>query len=450
MNTLQMFHSHTSNHRGWIATPLILLALLLTGCQEEVPAAAPEAAAPEAAVEEAAAEEAVKTADPTPAAAPTDPMVLPTAVPLVDPPGVPQGVPEELATAWEVWKILTEQHVDRRDLETEKFDEGAIRGLIAALGDQHTSYVPAEYFEIENQDLYGSFEGIGATVQMRPNGLIASPMSGSPAEQAGMRPGDIIIGVDGESIIGLSLPEAVNRIRGPRGTEVRLLVRHLGAADEVVIVVIRDRIPLESVLVRSRPDDRFAHIRLTTFFADTPGKLADAIREAQDNGAEGLILDVRGNGGGLLSSVIDVVGMFIDEGLVLYQVDGEGNRKDHRTEGRGPFADIPLVILADQFSASGSEIVVGALQDYKRAPVVGATTFGKGSVNILQRLSNGGGLYLTIAKWYTPSGRLIQGNGVAPDHEVTSRDPQKADTSQYEKAVEVMEQLIAERGPGGA
>ena len=228
------------------------------------------------------------------------------------------------------------------------------------------------------------------------------------------------------------------------------MVKHLGEASEVEIVVVRDRIPLESVRVRSRPEDRFAHIRITTFFGDTPGKLANAIKTAQAEGAEGLILDVRDNPGGLLSSVVEVTSMFIEDGLVMYQVDGSGNRSDHETENPGMFADLPLVILANQYSASGSEIIVGALQDHRRAPVVGATTFGKGSVNTLRRLSNGGGLYLTIGKWYTPNGRLIHGNGIDPDFEVTSRDKQKADTSQYEKAVEVMEDLLADRQSGGA
>jgi carboxyl-terminal processing protease len=433
--------------RRWIysfAFAAILLAFL--ACQTDTsPAAAPEAETQEEMAKESEVES-FESDD----ALHSDPMMLPTAIPLVDPPDVPQGVPEELATAWEVWSMITEQHVDRRELEADKFDEGAIRGIIAALEDRHTHYVPPEAFQIENQDLYGSFEGIGATVQMHRHGLVVSPMEGSPADQAGLRPGDIVVAVNGQSIIGMSLLEAVNLIRGPHGTEVSLLVKHLGEAGEVEIVVVRDRIPLESVRVRSRPEDRFAHIRLTTFFGDTPGKLADAIRDAQAEGAEGVILDVRDNGGGLLSSVVEVTSMFMEDGLILYQVDGEGQRKDLPAENPGMFAEVPLVILANEYSASGSEIVVGALQDHGRAPVVGATTFGKGSVNILRRLSNGGGIYITIAKWYTPNGRLIHGNGIDPDFEVTSRDKQKADTSQFEKAVEVMERILDGKQIDGA
>ena len=418
----------------------IIAALLLTACQKDV--------APTTQV--AVSEEPTQVVEP--AAPPEDPFALPTAIPLTAPIVVPQAVPEDLATAWEVWSLLTEQHVDREQFEPDKFDEAAIRGLLTELDDAHTNYVPPEAFDIENQDLYGSFEGIGANVQMRPNGklFIVAPLKGSPAEAAGLRSGDLILAVNGESIEGLSLLEAVNKIRGPKGSEVRLLVRHLGEVEEVELTVLRDTIPLESVLVRSRPEDRFAHIRLTTFFADTPQKLAAAILDEQANGAEGLILDVRDNPGGLLNSVVAVVSMFIEDGLVLYEIDSAGRRSEHSVRAPGQFSDIPLVVLTNEGSASASEIVAGALQDHERAPIVGAKTFGKGSVNILRRLSNGGGLYLTFAKWYTPNGRLIEGNGIEPDHEVTSRDRQQAETLQFNKAVEVMEALIADRAAGGA
>ena len=438
----------------WIAIISLIAVLALGSCQDEGDPSPPAADASQPApAEQAGASTAQQEPTALPAAKPQDPMVLPTAIPAPDDLQIPQGVPEELATVWEVWSLLTEQHVDRNDFETNTFNEAAIRGLIQGLSDPHSGYVPPEAFEIENEDLYGSFQGIGARVEMRPDGklLIVAPISGSPAEAAGLKPGDLVLEVNGESIVGLSLLEAVNKIRGPKGSEVRLLVKHLTEAGEVEIVVVRDTIPLESVLVRSRPEDRFAHIRLTTFYANTADELAEAIREVQANGAEGLILDVRDNPGGLLSSVIDVTSMFLEDGsLILYELDGEGDRDNHMSRNGGEFADIPLVVLANGFSASASEIVVGAIQDHERAPVVGSTTFGKGSVNILRRLTNGGGLYLTIAKWYTPGGRLIEGNGVDPDHEVTSRDKQKADTSQLEKAIEVMEELVDGTAAGGA
>jgi len=378
-----------------------------------------------------------------------DPMVFPTSIPVTEPLEAPEGVPEELKTVWEVWNLLTREHVDRTEFDPEVFTEAAIRGLVEALGDQHTGYVRPEAFLIENDDLYGKFEGIGANVSMRADGKlqIVAPLEGSPAEKAGIRSGDVVLEVNGESIVGLSLLEAVSKIRGPRGTEVRLLVLHLGALDGVVISIRRDVIPLESVLVRGRPEDRFAHVRLTTFFANTASKLADAIREAKADGAEGLILDVRNNPGGLLSSVIDVVSLFIDDGLALYQVDGSKRRTDSEVRGGAEFADLPLVLLANQFSASASEILAGALQDHDRAPVIGAKTFGKGSVNILRRLENDGGLYVTFARWFTPNGRPIEGIGLEPDYEVTRRDAQKADIEQLNKAREVLGTLVDSGGP---
>ena len=426
---------------SWTLVLFVALALILVSCTtaDSAPAEAPQSSAQE--------EELPQTI------VPFDPMALPTALPAI-PIDIPDAVPEDLATAWEVWTLINGQHVDRSEFDSEDFDEGAIRGILAALGDAHTNYVPPEAFQIDNEDLYGSFEGIGANVQMNADKklFIVAPLEGSPAEAAGLRSGDLILAVNGESIEGLSLLEAVNKIRGPRGSEVILLVRHLGQVEEVEIAVRRDKIELDSVLVRSRPEDRFAHIRLTTFYSDTPEDLARAIDEQLANGAEGLILDVRDNPGGLLSSVVEVVSMFIDDdGLILYELDGAGRRTDHRTRNPGRFADIPLVVLANRGSASASEIVVGALQDHDRAPIVGDRTFGKGSVNRLYRLGNGGGLYLTFAKWYTPDGKLIEGNGIDPDHEVTSRDRQRAETIQLEKAVEVMEDLVATAAvPGGA
>ena len=428
-----MFALIRNRRLAWPIVVVFVAMVVLAACSSDSDAPAPtQASAPEPSSQQVA-----------------DPMVFPTSIPVTEPLEAPEGVPEELKTVWEVWNLLTREHVDRTEFDPEVFTEAAIRGLVEALGDRHTGYVRPEAFLIENDDLYGKFEGIGANVSMRADGKlqIVAPLEGSPAEKAGIRSGDVVLEVNGESIVGLSLLEAVSKIRGPRGTEVRLLVLHLGALDGVVISIRRDVIPLESVLVRGRPEDRFAHVRLTTFFADTASKLADAIREAKANGAEGLILDVRNNPGGLLSSVIDVVSLFIDDGLVLYQVDGSKRRTDSEVRGGAEFDDLPLVLLANQFSASASEILAGALQDHDRASVIGAKTFGKGSVNILRRLENDGGLYVTFARWFTPNGRPIEGIGLEPDYEVTRRDAQKADIEQLNKAREVLGTLVDSGGP---
>ena len=372
---------------------------------------------------------------------------IPEVVQLEIPLEAPSEVPEELKAIWEAWALLVREHVDRDKLDPAEATAEAIRGIVRTLNDPHTHYVAPEAFDIQNQDLQGEFEGIGASVSMRLDGklVVVAPIEGSPAKAAGIKPGDIILEVDGESIEGLSLLAAVSKIRGPRGSTVRLLVRHLGAIDPVIVQIIRGIIPLESVLLRSAPGDRIAHIRLTEFFADTADDLSKMLREVLADGAEGLIIDVRDNPGGLLQSVIDVTNLFLDaedledDALILYEIDANKRRTNFKVDRGGVATDIPMVILANEFSASASEILAGALQDHERATIVGATTFGKGSVNILRRLSNGGGLVITFARWYTPTGRLIQDNGLEPDVEVVSRDRQTAETLQLEKAIEVLE-----------
>ena len=366
----------------------------------------------------------------------------------------PSEVPEELLAVWEAWALLAREHIDRDKLDPGESTEEAIKGIVATLGDAHTHYVAPEEFNIQNEDLQGKFEGIGASVSMRLDGklVVVAPIAGSPAEAAGIRPGDVILEVDGESIEGLSLLGAVSKIRGERGTEVTILVRHLGALDPVEIVIVRGVIPLESVLLRSGPVDEIAHIRVTEFYADTADDLNTVLFQVMANGAKGVIIDVRDNPGGLLQSVIDVTNIFLDadelqdDALVMYEIDADNKRTNFKVERGGIATQIPLVILANEFSASASEILAGALQDHQRAVIVGATTYGKGSVNILRRLSNGGGLIITFARWYTPSGRVIENNGIAPDYEVVSRDRQTAEATQLEKAIEVLEAMLESEG----
>ena len=208
--------------------------------------------------------------------------------------------------------------------------------------------------------------------------------------------------------------EAVSMIRGPRGSSVELLVKHVGQLDPVLISVVRDVIALPSVLVRSEPEDEIAHIRLTEFKGDTPERLREVLIPIIEDGAEGLILDLRNNPGGYLQQVFRIADMFLGKSVILIE-----QRKDEEviwesSEG-GIAVDIPLVILVNRYSASGSEILMGAFQDSGRATVIGERTFGKGTVNMFKKLSNGGGLYMSIGRWYTPDRRIIEGEGLEPD-----------------------------------
>lgn len=360
-------------------------------------------------------------------------------------------VPEDLSIIWEAWSFLLDDYVDASALNPEAFSEEAVRGMLTILGDRQTAYISPEVITGSFSDVFrGNFEGIGAHVNLNRAGrlIIVSPIEGGPAEAAGIRPGDIILEVDGEVIEGLSLLEAVARIRGPKGTMVQLLVKHLGALDPVLIPVERNVIPLVSVVLRSQPGDKFAHIRLTQFFPNSPEALKEMLQQVIDDGAEGLILDIRDNDGGTLNAVVEIASMFLDpeeQDLVLYVQKGDGSRTNWKIRDVGIAKSIPMVILVNERSASSSEVLAGALQDYERATVIGTTTFGKGSVNILRPLSNGGGLYITIAHWYTPFGRIIQGEGLTPDIEVTDRDRQEADIQQLRAAIEELERKTASR-----
>ena len=369
----------------------------------------------------------------------------------------PKHVPTDLDVIWEAWEHLNRDFVDREQIDPELATEFAIRGITSTLDDPQTSYVRKEVLAGRFGDVFeGEFQGIGAYVEMNARGnlVISSPIEGGPAELAGIRPGDIILEVDGESLEGLSTLEAVSKIRGPKDSIARLLVKKLGQIDPVLIEVKRGVIPLTSVKHRSEPGEKFMHVRLTDFYPQTAGKLRAVIEQEIEAGAEGLVLDLRSNGGGLLSSAVDVASLFIEDGLALYVVDANKRRTDYRinTQDREFLTDIPMVVLINGGSASASEILAGALQDHGRATLIGDTTFGKGSVNWLRRLSNGAGLYITVAHWYTPDGRLIQGEGVVPDIEVTSRDAQKADVDQLRRAIEELEAIVGGGSlePGGS
>jgi len=338
-----------------------------------------------------------------------------TALPYIPP---PSEVPEGLDIVWEAYSLLVREYVDRDKIDPDELSEGAVLGMLEALDDRYTSYISPETFRLEQEGFEGKFEGIGATVEQTADGkriVIVAPLPDTPAERAGIKAGDIILAVDGEDTEDWSVLDAVSRIRGPKGTTVELLIQHLGEPEPVVIAVVRGTIPLVSLQGRMLQDNPYGLIHINTFTAETPRELREALADLVEQGAKGIILDVRRNPGGLLGATVDVASEFLTDGLVTYEIDSRGARDDWRVRSGGRHPDIPLVLLVDGFSASGSEVLAGALQDHGRALIIGTETFGKGSVNLLRELSNEGGLYLTVAHWYTPNGRLIEEQGVVPD-----------------------------------
>ena len=357
--------------------------------------------------------------------------------------GSSEGTPRELEAVWEAWALLNKEHIDRASFEAGAFEESAIKGLIDSVEDTHTSYVDPLVLQIEQTDLSGQFEGIGAHVRRREDGMIQiiSPIEGGPAEAAGILAGDIILAVDGESIEGLELLEAVSKIRGPKGSIVSLTVKHLGQLETTIIEVSRDVIALPSVLLRSDPGDEITHIRITEFKGDTPMRLSEILNAELEAGSKGLILDLRSNPGGYLQQVFDITNMFLDDGIILLE-ERQNENVTWRASGGGLATNLPMVVLVNKYSASGSEILMGAFQDNDRATVIGEQTFGKGTVNVFRKLSNGGGLYMSVGRWYTPNKRPIEGEGLTPDILVTSRDSKEADIKQVDAAYDEINKLL--------
>jgi len=354
----------------------------------------------------------------------------------------PEDLPPEFSRLTEVWYILKRDHFDRKDMDSKILSDGAIRGMLLAMDDPYASFLTAEQFEIQSQDYKGFFEGIGAHVSMRDNRIvIVAPIPGSPAEAAGVLAGDIILGIDGESTQGLTLLEAVSRIRGERGTLVVLSILHEGEDMPQEISVERNVIKLDSVQMRMMTGG-VGVFTVTEFNANTYEQLEKAFTRFQTQSGKGMILDLRNNPGGLLNSVFQVADAFIDSKLIVYEVDSKGNRKNWNAS-RGGFAlDVPLIVLTNRYSASASEVLAGALMDHNRAIIVGDKTFGKGSVNTLEKISDGSGIYFTIAKWYTPDGKLIEGEGLVPDVDLIQMDTLESGQDALDVALDIMKNDI--------
>jgi len=317
----------------------------------------------------------------------------------------------------EVWDIIFRDYVDQDRLDASTVSQAAIKGMVKALDDPYTSYLSAQAYQMSSSGLEGKFEGIGAYVGVKDEQIvIIAPIADSPAAKAGIRSGDIILGVNGRSAAEMSLEEAVLHIRGPKGTPVRLLVLHQGETEPEKIEIVRAEIKLSSVRFEMRED--IAYININHFTERTNGELSPVLESITREGATGIILDLRSNPGGLLEAVVDVTSHFLREGIVLFVLDNQGKQTSLSVKHRSVTTDLPLVVLTDNYSASGSEVLAGALKDHARATIAGAKTYGKGSVNTLNQLSNGSGLYITTARWLTPKGRLIEGEGISPDYEL--------------------------------
>jgi carboxyl-terminal processing protease len=315
----------------------------------------------------------------------------------------------------QAWNIIHSDYVDKSKLDDPAMTSAAIQSMLDSVDDPYSVYMTPSEYKIGSSDINGSFEGIGAGVGINALNqiVIVNPKPGSPAEKAGIQSGDIILAIDGKSTEGMTLDTAVGLTRGPAGTPVTLLVQHPDGSAPVSISITRAKITTTTVTFEMKGD--IAYIKISEFTLTTDDELSTVIKSLTDSGAKGIVLDLRDNPGGILDTVVKVIGRFVKSGDAVTTVDNAGKKETISIKAADNMTDLPMVVLVNGKSASGSEVLSGALQDYSRAVVAGTTTFGKGSVDQLFRLQDGSGIYLTTGRWLTPKGRLIEGKGITPD-----------------------------------
>ncbi|WP_442594165.1 S41 family peptidase [Neobacillus sp. D3-1R] len=305
-----------------------------------------------------------------------------------------------------------------KDLDDDKLVNGAINGMLEALDDPYSDYMNVEEAEGFHNSISSSFEGIGAEIQEKDGHItIVSPIKGSPAEKAGLKPNDIILTVDNKSLQGMSTTEAVLLIRGKKGSKVELTIQRPGTDDPITVPIVRDTIPLQTVYGELL-EDNIAKVSITSFSENTSKELVETLNNLQKQGMKGLVLDLRQNPGGLLDQAIQISSLFVPEGKVLFKVeDRNGNVKEYKSNNDNG-TDLPLVVIIDKGSASASEILAAAVKESANVPLVGEKSFGKGTVQTAQDLQDGSNMKYTTAKWLTPKGNWIHQKGIEPDYKV--------------------------------
>ncbi|WP_364284338.1 S41 family peptidase [Peribacillus frigoritolerans] len=301
------------------------------------------------------------------------------------------------------------------EVDEEKLVDGAINGMIKSLDDPYSAYMDKKEASSFHESISSSFEGIGAEIQEKDGQImVVSPIKGSPAEKAGVKPNDIILSVDGKSVEGLSSSEAVLKIRGEKGTKVDLSISRAGESEPIELTIKRDTIPIETVYAEML-DDGVAKIQVTSFSEHTVQELKKALEEMSKKDMKGLVLDLRGNPGGLLDQAIEMASLFIPNGEVVLQVEDRSGKKQVEKSVNDGELKIPVVVLIDDGSASASEIVAAAVSESADIPLIGVKSFGKGTVQTAENFKDGSNFKYTAAKWLTPEGNWIHKKGIKPD-----------------------------------
>jgi len=333
---------------------------------------------------------------------------------------------ENFRAVEDAWRIITQDYIGAGSIDKAALSQAAIEAMMEFVDDPYSSYLDSEAYHSGLYQLEGKYEGIGAEVSLIDEQVVViAPYAGSPAETAGIMPGDIITAVDGEVVAGMSLMEVVLKVRGPQGTMVNLTITRPDTGRTLDIDVERGEVYERSVELEMMGE--YAIIEISQFAENTNNELGGILKDIDSLGASGIILDLRNNPGGLVDTVVDVASRFIDSGVVFTVEYSDGQTEVYKVNKQNETTSLPMVVLVNGFSASGSEVIAGAMQDHDRALVAGTTTFGKGSVNVLTQIGSDQGMYITIARWLTPDGHMIEGSGITPDEEVTLYDEELID-----------------------
>jgi len=354
----------------------------------------------------------------------------------------PQSANIDFSIFWDVWGRLLRAYIDRATIDPQKMVWGAISGMVNSLGDPYTTYLPPKENKDFKQELGGSFEGIGAELGLKDGHVVViAPLKGNPAEKAGIRAGDYILKVDDVETTNWTVAQAVEKIRGKGGTTVKLSILHEKDTKPVELSIIRSTIVVPSVesWIKDMDGGRIAYIHLSRF-GDTSNRDWDnAVTDILSAGpVKGLIFDLRNNPGGYLDGAVYIASEFVKSGTIVSQVNSDGTRQDYPVNRRGRLFSIPVVVLINKGSASAAEITAGALRDLKRAKIVGETSFGKGTVQTPEDLSDGSSVHITTGKWLLPNGDSIAQKGITPDVTVAWDGLEASQDAQLAKAVELL------------
>jgi len=368
---------------------------------------------------------------------------------------VPKNVNLDFKLFWDTWDILEKTYIDKAALDPQKLFYGAISGMVAAIGDPYTVFLPPQQQKSTKEELSGSFEGVGIQLGFNESSgsadvkekrlVVIAPLEGTPAKRAGIKPADIIVKIDDKETSGMSLPEAVNLIRGPKDTSLSLTIFREGELNTRTFNLTRETIIVKSVELsfkQTNTGKNISVIKLSRFGERTEAEWKQAVDEIVAKNPDGLILDLRNNPGGYLEGAVFIGSEFLEGGDVVLQENNKGERVAFKVSRMGRLTKIPMVALINKGSASASEIVAGALQDRKRGKLVGEKSFGKGTIQEAQDLSYGTGIHITVAKWLTPNGRWVNDiKGLDPDIkvEVSKEDQDKEKDIQLDKAMELLQ-----------